>query len=354
MLVCRDCGHPRESNERVCPDCGAEGWIAGHLRARLAKRSPTRGTARGRPERRDTRRVFNCAIPDSQAAEALDYFDEMDWPDVDRHVVELQMTAEPGKLSRVERVVRIASVLVLALALCLWITIRHSYEVRRLDGTDWGFLALAVLVVSMAVAGAKRIAARFAKAEFASSLQELCERFYPVALSVPHPDRPGAPTPSALFAPVLPLVPPPVWAAYRSAPAAAEGEDEAPDRGPADSRCPHCGHRIPSPEEQPLVCGWCGRGLRTLEDVHRMWWSVRSTLGLPEVELENARASRRAGASPRIVDLEVDLELTPPGRVTFRTTVIEVGGHWFLMSPEPGDELTETDTGTRAHSAQGR
>jgi hypothetical protein len=344
VLVCRDCGHPRESNERICPDCGADGWIAGHLRARLAKRAPRRGTARVHPERHETHRVFNCAVPDSQVAEALDYFDEMDWSDVDRHVVELQMTAEPGKLSRVERVVRIASVLVLALALYLWITIRHSHEVRRLDGTDWGFLALAVLVVSMAVAGAKRIAARYARAQFAPSLRELCERFYPMALSVPHPERSGAPKVSALFAPALPLVPPPVWAAYRSAQETAEGEDEAPDRGSGDSRCPHCGHKLASPEERPLVCGWCGRGLRSLEDVHRLWWSVRSTLGLPEVELENARESRRPGASPRVVDVEVDLRLAPPGRATFRTTAIKVDGHWFLMSPEPGDKVTETDS----------
>ena len=28
MMVCRECGRPREGAERTCPSCGADGWLA--------------------------------------------------------------------------------------------------------------------------------------------------------------------------------------------------------------------------------------------------------------------------------------------------------------------------------------
>jgi hypothetical protein len=354
VLVCRDCGRPRESNERVCPDCGADGWIADSLRALLPRTLSGPLDKRAARERRETRRVFKCPVSNDQAAEALEYFDETDWRDVQREVAELQVRLEPGKRSPVEWVVEAALVLIVPLGVYLWVTTRHGREPRGLDGADWGFLGLAMLLVLVAVAGAKRFRTRFAKVEFASSLQELCGRFYRVALSVPHPDRTSAPKASAVFVPVLALVPPPVWAAYTSTPASSEGQEGGRGRDSGNSRCPHCGHRIASPEERPLVCAWCGRGLRSLHDVHRMWWSAQMALGVPAVQLQDARTRRRPGASPRIVDLEVDLTLTPTSHVTFKTTAIKAEGHWFLLSPEPGDELTETDTAADAHTACGQ
>ncbi len=351
MLVCRDCGRPRESNERVCPDCGADGWIADNLRVRLA---PKRASGRVGRQRRKTRRVFDCRVSNDQVAEALDYFDQTDWRDVRRDVVELHWAAQPSRPFRAAGLWFIAAVMVGVPLGRIWVDIRHGGEPRSADWAMPAVGALLLLIAGILALGDRRIAARFAKVEFASSLQELCERFYPVALFVPHPDRTGGPKASAVFAPVLALVAPPVWAAYGSTPASAGGKEEGPDRDSGNSRCPHCGHRIASPEERPLVCGWCGRGLRSLVDVHRLWWSVRSTLGLSEMELANARASRRPGASPRIVDLEVDLTLTPLDRATFRTTAIKAEGHWFMVSPEPGDEVTETETAADAEIACGR
>ncbi len=354
MLVCRDCGRARESNERVCPDCGADGWIADSLRALLPRRLSGSLDKRAARERRDVRRVFDCPVADDQVAQALDYFDETDWGDVAREVAELRRAAQPWWRFRAAALWFIAAVWVGVPLGRIWVDIRHGGHPHSADWAIPVLGALLLLIGVVLVLGERRIMARFAKAAFAPSLQELCERFYRVALSVPHPDRTGAPKAAALFAPVLALVPPPVWAAYMSTSASSEGREEGPDRDSGNSRCPHCGHKAASPEERPLVCGWCGRGLRSLDDVHRMWWSARSALGVPEVQLEDARTRRRPGASPRIVDLEVDLTLTPTRHVTFKTTAIKAEGHWFLLSPEPGDEVTETDTSADAHTACGQ